>query len=94
MYSERIKEIRTLLDISRPKLAKKIDIPERTIASYENGRVPSLEFLAQLYKILNVNPIWFLSGKGEIFIKNIPDNFKEEIKQTVREIISSNEFNK
>lgn len=68
MYGERIKQIRSKLDISVAKMAAKIDIPERTIAGYEREeRLPSIEFAARLSTILNVNGDWFLTGKGEMF---------------------------
>ena len=68
MYAQRIKQIRTELNLSVSKLSKKINIPERTIVSYESeGRTPSIDFLAQLCKELNINPNWFLFGEGEIF---------------------------
>ena len=68
MYVKRIKEIREALGLSVPKLAERINIKSRTIVSYEAGRVPSLEFLAQLHKVYNVNLNWFVSGQGEMFI--------------------------
>lgn len=67
MFSSRIKKIRTELDLSVAKMSEKIDIPARTITSYESGRVPSLEFLTQLCTILNVNANWFITGKGNMF---------------------------
>lgn len=67
MYSERIKQIRQTLDLSVAKLSKKIEIPDRTIASYEGGRVPSLDFLARLCTTLNIDANWFITGEGEMF---------------------------
>lgn len=68
MYVKRIKEIREVLGLSVPKLAERINIKSRTIVSYESGRDPSVEFLAQLHKVYNVNLNWFVSGQGEMFI--------------------------
>ena len=87
MYSKRIKELRTALDLSRLKLSKKIDIPERTIASYEDGRIPSLEFLAQLCEVLNVNPAWFLFGKGNMFNCENVLSHDTEFTQKVEKIV-------
>ena len=88
MYSERIKELRNALDLSRPKLSKKIDIPERTIASYEDGRIPSLEFLAHLCEVLNVNPTWFLFGRGTMFNSDIQsdDKLTFKVEQIVKDM--------
>ena len=69
MYVKRIKELRESLGLSVPKLAERINIKARTIVSYEAGRVPSLEFAAQLHNVYNVNLNWFVSGKGEMFMQ-------------------------
>lgn len=88
MYNEQIKKLRTKLDLSVAKLAKKIDIPERTIAGYERGeRVPSLEFLARLSTILNVNANWFLTGKGNMFIAQEYQQARSELADEIRNIL-------
>lgn len=78
MYSKNLKTIRQKLDLSIAKMAKKLDMPQSTLTSYErNDRTPSVEFISRLYKILNVNTNWFVSGEGEIF--NSPKKeFKED----------------
>lgn len=67
-YSNKIKEIRKITGLSVPKLATKINIPARTIVSYEQGRTPSLDFVTQLCNTLNVNANWFIADKGSIFM--------------------------
>lgn len=95
MYAERIKQIRTELELSVSKLSRKINIPERTIVSYESeGRTPSLDFLAQLCKELNVNPEWFLFGEGEIFNNNTSKNSQLQncIEQMIVQILKKNQI--
>ena len=88
MYNEQIKKIRTELDLSIAKLAKKIDIPERTIAGYERGeRMPSLEFLARLSTTLGVNANWFLTGKGNMFVAQEYQQVRAELADGVRSIL-------
>ena len=88
MYLERIKEIRTKLNLSVAKLADKIGIPARTITGYERGeRTPSIEFLANLSTILNVNANWFITGNGEMFNKKEPSVDNEELEQKVVEVM-------
>lgn len=94
MYVKRIKEIREALGLSVPKLSERINIKSRTIVSYEAGRVPSLEFLAQLHKVYKVNLNWFVSGKGEMFIKEQPADFKGNVKQAILELIKEGELHK
>lgn len=68
MYSEKIKQIRSTLNLSIAKLADKINVPARTITSYERGeRTPSLEFLTQMCINLDLNPAFFLLDKGPMF---------------------------
>lgn len=86
MYSERIKQIRQTLDLSVAKLSKKIGIAERTIVSYEyEGRTPSLDFLVQMCKKLNINPSWFLFGEGKMFKNDVTQI--EQIKQIKKELL-------
>lgn len=95
MYVSKIKEIRKKLGLSVPKLAERINIPARTIVSYESGRTPSLEFLAQLCTVYDINANWFITGQGEMFIKDIKeeksvvkidkDEFRELFKECMKE---------
>lgn len=71
MYADKVKKIRSMLKLSVAKLADEINIPARTITSYEqNERTPSIEFLTQLCIKLNVDPNYFLFGKEPMFIQN------------------------
>lgn len=88
MYQERIKEIRTKLNLSVAKLADKIGIPARTITGYERGeRTPSMEFLASLSTVLNVNANWFVTGEGEIFNPPKFEQVQNELALEVRKIL-------
>lgn len=73
MYSERIKLLRKELKLSANGLSEQIGIPTRTIVSYESGRTPSLEFVAQLCNVFHVNCNWFIMGSGEMFIEEPKD---------------------
>ena len=89
MYKEKIKQIRTELKLSAAKMSEKMGVPVRTFVSYENdGRTPSLEFLAQLCKTFNVNANWFLFDYGKMFItrpfKDIDDDVLEVVKNIVK----------
>lgn len=70
MYAENLKKVRISLGMSVNELAETINVPARTIGGYErNERTPSIELATQLCNNLNVNANWFVTGKGEMFIK-------------------------
>ena len=88
MYQERIKKIRSELQLSVAKMADEMNIPARTFVSYESdGRTPSLEFLAQLCKTFNINANWFITGKGEMFNPQQFDTAKDELRLEVLQIL-------
>ena len=67
--ARRIKEIKLVLHLTSIELANKLDIPVRTIGSYERAEAqPSPKFLAALYEQLNIDVNWLLSGKGNMFL--------------------------
>ena len=82
---KRIKELRSVLNISSAELAKSIDIPVRTIGSYERNEVqPGSKFLKALIDYYYVNINWVLTGKGNMFISeklNIDLNYITELKE-------------
>ena len=87
MYKDRIKQIRTKLNLSVAKMAEKILIPARTITGYERGeRMPSIEFLANLSTIFNINANWFVSGEGEMFNPKEPRQ-DEQLEELVARIV-------
>ena len=69
----RIKKARTEHGLSVEEVSKKlaengIKVSARTIYSYElNERQPSVMYLQALVDILEVNPDWLLSGRGDVF---------------------------
>ena len=79
---ERLKRIRTEKSITLEELSKIIDVPLRTIASYEKDqRTPSAKYLAKLYECLQVNINWLISGKGTMFLtENECPSYKQLIK--------------
>lgn len=85
ILQERMKLIRRELGISADKLASELTeagygITSKTIAGYESGlRQPSVSFLTGLSAVYECNPVWLLTGKGEVFTNkehdyNVPTN--------------------
>ncbi len=65
---KRVKECRVALHLTAIELAKQLEIPVRTIGSYErNEAQPGAKFLSKLVEKYHVNINWLLSGKGIMF---------------------------
>lgn len=93
MYDERIKKIRITLGLSTIKMAEKLGIPSRTLGGYERGeRTPSIELLAQLYKVFNININWFVSGEGEMINPPKYDDIEDKINQQVESLLKKHKL--
>lgn len=68
---KRIKEIKTTLHLTSGELAEKLNIPVRTIGSYEREEAqPGSKFLNALIEICKINVNWLLTGKGNMFLSD------------------------
>ena len=57
-------------NLSQVKFAKKIGLPQRTIANYENGdNIPNAEVVTRISDIFGVSLDWLLKGQGAIHPK-------------------------
>jgi transcriptional regulator with XRE-family HTH domain len=71
---DRLKEIRTSLNISQREFSKRIFISQSLYADIELGNVKCKErFLRLISSQFNVNLEWIKTGKGEIFSASPPD---------------------
>ena len=69
MLDERIKKIRTALNLNQTDFGKKIGVKQTTIAGYENGvRQPLDTVIASICRVFSVNEEWLRTGKGEMFV--------------------------
>lgn len=83
MYAENLKKIRKKLGLSVAKFAEKLEMSASTLTGYElRKRIPSIMLCTQLYRKLNINLNWFVSGNGDMFNKSTSD-----FEQTKKEII-------
>ena len=66
---KRVKELKLVLKVTSAEMAKKLNIPTRTIGSYERDEAqPGPKFLNALITEYGVNINWLLTGVGEMFI--------------------------
>jgi hypothetical protein len=69
--SERIRGVRTDLfgEQGGPILARRLRIPQRTMARMEAGRPIPGVLILRLIEVTGVNPHWLLCGEGERFVQ-------------------------
>lgn len=69
---ERIKFLRKeKLNLTQPEFGKKIEISSAAICKIENGdRNPSEQTIKLICREFNVNYIWLVHGKGDMFNKS------------------------
>jgi len=77
---ERLKAVRTTLNVSQKVFAKSIFVSASNYACLESGhRKIKDTLLDSISKIYNVNKEWLLSGKGKMFDAVPPDVKLEEL---------------
>ena len=55
-FKDRIKELRTMMDLSQDDLARKLDVTKQTVSQYERGiRRPDMDSAIALADIFNVS---------------------------------------
>lgn len=91
---ERIKEIRRELRISQKEFAEKIEISGSFLSEVEaNKSKPGYEFLNNIILTFNVNPLYLMTGKGNMFLKRdsgewtVPDDEYGEFGAIVKKML-------
>lgn len=70
-FGDRLVKARENLGFNQANFSEKIDLAAQSLARYEKNKVnPSMEFIAKLTDMFNINSNWLLTGKGEMFISN------------------------
>ena len=88
VYSQNLKKLRKKLGLSVSELSEKINVPSNTLSAYErSARCPSLDFGLLLYKKLDVNLNWFVSGDGNMFKSSNFVDVEEDFEQKVEHIL-------
>jgi hypothetical protein len=71
--SGRLSQLVDLLENGIPaNFAKKADIPQSTFHNYVNGRDPSVEHVIRIRDSYKIDPLWLLTGEGDMFITGDP----------------------
>lgn len=90
---QRIKEIRQALSLSQEDFGEIFKIQKQMVSSLEKDKLKlNNEKLVKLLNDYNVNINYLLSGKGDMFLNNQTPNLRDEVKQIVKDLIKSGEF--
>lgn len=86
---ERLKELRNALNLTQAQFAERLNLSRNYIAQAEVGlKTLSDRTFKDICREFNVNPVWLLEGKEEMFVKVTPD---EELMAYIAETIKLDE---
>lgn len=74
----RIREVRDLLRMKRPALAKLAGVPYPTLAGLEGGDQASSTQLPAIAHALGVNAFWLQTGEGPKWLSDSPNRVSDE----------------
>ena len=92
-FARRLQEVRHRLHLMQKELAEMIGYSDSFISLLEAAQTkPGYFFFKNMLEKFNVNPLYLLSGEGEMFLeeenkKNIGRVYKGEEKETVEELL-------
>jgi transcriptional regulator with XRE-family HTH domain len=87
---ERIKEVRTMLNVSQRDFSKRIFISQTLLGDIELGNRNVSERTIQLISTeFNVNKDWILTGNGEMFTAPPPDIQLEKLIEIFKQLDKS-----
>lgn len=70
----RIKELRTILNLTQQEFADRLGIKRNAISNYEIGRnKPTESVIMLICNTWHVSKEWLLTGKGEMFVALTPN---------------------
>jgi transcriptional regulator with XRE-family HTH domain len=83
---EKVKHIRSLLNLTQTEFAEKLSIRQQNIAKIESGAINGVSFLLlqQLVKVFNVNPYFFIfnnKSEPEFSTSNSNTELRKKIKK-------------
>ena len=89
--NERIKELRTKMNLTQQAFADKLHLKRNTVATYEMGKsIPSDAAIALMCEKFNVSENWLRTGEGDMFVLKSKD---EEISAFLGEIMEASDSN-
>ncbi len=89
MLNERIRQLRTLRNLSQVELAKALNVSKQCISNWENDNIlPSIEMLVRMAKFFDVSTDYMLciSDRPELFIDGLTPTQTEHVKLLVDDL--------
>jgi transcriptional regulator with XRE-family HTH domain len=87
---KRLKFIIEQRNQSQGEFAKILNLPRQIISNYVNDlSKPNYDVLFKLYKDLNINLNWFITGEGIMFNQTPNEALKEELRKEFEELLKS-----
>lgn len=85
-YSLKIKQIRKRLDITQEMFGLPIKVNRANITAYESGtRTPDARIREAIVEKFGINPVWWETGEGEMFLDDRYNKLKGNIKRLINE---------
>lgn len=85
---DRIRVLRKELCINQEEFGRRLGVARNTIANYETGaRTPMEQTIKSICREFNVNSLWLVEGKGEMF-----SGYTDDLIQSVAEEYNLNDF--
>ena len=82
LYANNLKAVKKALHLTTGELAAKLDIPVRTVGSYERKEnLCSAQLITELCRKLDINANWFAAGEGNMFktqLESVSDSVFEQ----------------
>ena len=89
MINERIRELRTALELNQREFSEKAKIGHSTLAMFETGqRTPKDIHISQICQTFNANEQWLRTGEGTMFNK-VP--MESEIGKYIGQVLKSDD---
>lgn len=77
--AERIKKIRTTLDLSQKAYGEKLGVTDATVSGWESGRrTPTEAALVSMCREFNINYPYLVEGLGDMF-SDLPETLLDEV---------------
>lgn len=97
---DRIKKLRTLIDMSQTELAEKIGVKKQTLYKYENNLVTNIpsDVIEKICKALNTSPAYLMGWADNLTVEEeelIPELLSNtELLESVKKLMSLNREHK